>query len=624
MYKDYYHLQSEPFSTHPNTNTFFISDTHKDAWYYLLFGIDTHEPFLVLTGEYGMGKTLLCLRLMKVLKEKGTPWVEYIPTTNEGFGGILRRMASNMGITPIPEDEEILQEMIYDRFRADIKHRRFYLVIDDAHELDKTILTKLKFLSTFSHNEFFPIIMVFVGHPSFLQDMRSPALSSLNQRIKRRYHLAAFSFEDTKNYIYFRLLKAGATGIPAFPDETIQKIFQYSGGIPRLINNICDTCMLIGASNHLATITPATVDNAENLVHGTLTETELEIINSGDAPPPELEEPAVNCSEEIMTADPNKQGSEPSTSANVDEYEKVVPPTPPTFVNAYEYERVVPPAPPTFANVDEYEKAVPPPQGAVLIKKHTLVNILWMSAAAILLILFGALLAKFFINYDRGLNVSSPGSLTLPPKLPAQTNITGSEIPALREEIAGKPAPEKTVSSLPGMNTSLPIERESSAAPKADFTAENSEPATFYPFSLRSSSYQQEELAFKELAEIRKIGLTPYLVRVDLGDMGSLWRIYIGFYANEEEATKIKINYKLANAIVQKTEFACLVGDYSNDSDILNMFDKLKRSGYFPYAIQKGRNHFQLYLGAYEGKTEAESLQERLQRNGIKTQVVKR
>ena len=624
MYKDYYHLQSEPFSTHPNTNTFFISDTHKDAWYYLLFGIDTHEPFLVLTGEYGMGKTLLCLRLMKVLKEKGTPWVEYIPTTNEGFGGILRRMASNMGITPIPEDEEILQEMIYDRFRADIKHRRFYLVIDDAHELDKTILTKLKFLSTFSHNEFFPIIMVFVGHPSFLQDMRSPALSSLNQRIKRRYHLAAFSFEDTKNYIYFRLLKAGATGIPAFPDETIQKIFQYSGGIPRLINNICDTCMLIGASNHLATITPATVDNAENLVHGTLSEAELEIINSGD-PPPELEEPAVDCSEEIINADLNEQGSEHSTSANADEYEKAVPPSPTTFANVDEYEKAVPPSPPTFANVDEYEKAVPPPQGAVLIKKRTLINILWMSAAAILLILFGALLAKFFINYDKGLNISSPGSLTLSPKFPVQTNVTGSEIPALREEIANKSAPEKTSSSLPtDTNASWPVEREPSAAPKADFPVENSEPTAFFPFSLRSSSYQREELAFKELAEIRKIGLTPYLVKVDLGDMGSLWRIYIGFYANEEEAVKIKTNYKLANAVVQKTEFACLVGDYSNDSEILGVFDKLKKSGYFPYAIQKGRNHFQLYLGAYEGKTEAESLQERLQRNGIKTQVVKR
>ncbi|MBA4395881.1 MAG: general secretion pathway protein GspA, partial [Syntrophus sp. (in: bacteria)] len=64
MYKDYYHLKAEPFSTHPNTGTFFISETHKQAWYYLLFGIDTQEPFLVLTGDYGMGKTLLCLRLI--------------------------------------------------------------------------------------------------------------------------------------------------------------------------------------------------------------------------------------------------------------------------------------------------------------------------------------------------------------------------------------------------------------------------------------------------------------------------------------------------------------------------------------------------------------------------------
>ena len=161
MYKDYYHLQTDPFSTHPNTDTFFISDTHKEAWYYLLFGIDTQEPFLLLTGEYGMGKTLLCLRLIKVLKEKGVPRVLYIPTSNEGYGGILRRIASSLGMSTTPEDEEILQDMIYDRFRGDADHSRFYLIIDDAHELDATILTKLKYLSTFNHNEFFPVIMIF-------------------------------------------------------------------------------------------------------------------------------------------------------------------------------------------------------------------------------------------------------------------------------------------------------------------------------------------------------------------------------------------------------------------------------------------------------------------------------
>lgn len=273
MYKDYYHLTSEPFPTHPATDTFFISSTHKEAWYYLLFGIDTREPFIVLTGEYGMGKTLLCLQLLKMAKAKGMSRVEYIPTTNEGFGGILRRMATTMGISPLPENEEILQDMVYDRFRAEDGQSRFYLIIDDAHELDASTLTKLKHLSTFSYDEFFPVVMIFVAHPSFLQDLKTPALSSLNQRIKRRYHLSRFNLEDTKNYIYYRLLKSGGTGVPSFSDQAIRNIFEYSGGIPRLINNICDACLLIGASNQLISISPAVVAEAKKLVEGSLVHT---------------------------------------------------------------------------------------------------------------------------------------------------------------------------------------------------------------------------------------------------------------------------------------------------------------------------------------------------------------
>ena len=276
MYKDYYHLKTEPFSTHPNTDTFFISHTHKEAWNYLLSGIESQEPFLLLTGEYGMGKTLLCFRLMKFLQEKGAPRVEYIPSSNEGYGGILRRIATSLGISPLPEDEDILQDMIYDRFRSESEKSRFYLIIDDVHELDATTLTKLKHLSNFNHNEFFPVIMIFVGHPLFLQDLRTSALRSLNQRIKRRYHLTRFSLEDTKNYIYFRLLKSGATGVPAFPDESIKKIFEFSGGVPRLIHNICDTCLLIAASKQLISIPPDVVDDAKKMVEASLTGSEAE------------------------------------------------------------------------------------------------------------------------------------------------------------------------------------------------------------------------------------------------------------------------------------------------------------------------------------------------------------
>jgi cell division septation protein DedD len=170
------------------------------------------------------------------------------------------------------------------------------------------------------------------------------------------------------------------------------------------------------------------------------------------------------------------------------------------------------------------------------------------------------------------------------------------------------------VSSL---NTQPSLKGETSAAGIG-------KPFAFHPFSLRSSSYQQQEGAFEEMSEIKQLGLTPYLVKADVGDMGTLWRIYIGFYSTEEEAKKIKAIYKLANASIQKTEYACQVGEFSNETEILNMFERMRKSGYFPYAIQKDRNRFRLYLGAYERKAEAEVLRQDLQKKGISSQVVKR
>lgn len=612
MYKDYYHLQTDPFNTHPNTDTFFISDTHKEAWYYLLFGIDTQEPFLLLTGEYGMGKTLLCLRLIKVLKEKGVPRVLYIPTSNEGYGGILRRMASSLGISTTPEDEEILQDMIYDRFRGDADHSRFYLIIDDAHELDATILTKLKYLSTFNHNEFFPMIMIFVGHPSFLQDLRTPALSSLNQRIKRRCHLAKFSLDDTKNYIYFRLMKSGATGA-AFPDETIKKIFEYSGGVPRLINNISDTCLLIGASKRMIQIPPDVVDDAKILVEGTLAGTKAE---AGTDAVVDKTETATDSKDKAQTAITFSEDLPADNAA------KQVPVSSATDAGAYQQEMA-----PLKISVsgNKLKKAV-----------------IW-AVVILLLILAGSWLYQNFMDGNKIINFFSPTTSETQQNTPEQSEKAAVVIPAekgavviptLREEMTDKPSNEKPATATHmEAATSAPTDTPSKQAggqqtqpPSSSETASagTRESFPFHPFSLRSSSYQQQEKAFQEISEIKQLGLTPYLVKVDLGDMGALWRIYIGFYSTEEEAKKIKATYKLANASVQKTDYACQVAEFSSEMDGINLFEKLKQSGYFPYAIQKGRNLFRLYLGAYEKKSEAEALKQRLQEKGIKSQVVKR
>jgi len=614
MFKDFYHLKTEPFSTHPNPDVIFISNTHKEAWFYLLFGIDTQEPFLVLTGEYGMGKTLLCLRLIQVLKKKAKRPTEYIPTPNEGYGGILRRIASRLNISPIPEDEGILQDMIYDYFRTDAENVRFYLIIDDAHELDMSTLTKLKHLSTFSHNGVFPIIMIFIAHPSFLKDLKTPAISSLNQRIKRRYHLTRFSFEETKNYIFFRLLKSGATGIPAFPEETLQKIFDYSGGVPRLINNICDTCLLIGASKELSTIPPDVVDEATKLVEGSLTEIEDKTEADTRFDSKNAAGTFFSISDDITVAD-----REPLFSTLMDDPDDV-----------------------------KSENSRPATSGfGKKLRKAAIITV-----TAILLMFSGAVLSRLFLNETListffPLPVSQMEQTNLVNQLaqqpseavklqtsPAQPDKIVTQVPTLREEVTDKPsagiqvatARTEVVTSEPDDAQPQPtggMDIQPSSKTEA-FSSGHAEPLAFHPFSLRSSSYQQSDRALAEISEIRQLGLSPYLVKVDLGDMGVWWRIYIGLYSTEEEARSILKAYRLPNATVQKTDYACQVGEFSNETDVLNMFGKLRQSGYFPYTIQKGRDRFRLYLGAYEKKSEAEILYQELQKKGINSQVVKR
>ncbi len=591
MYRDFYHLKSEPFGTHPHTGTFFISQTHKEAWNYLLSGIESQEPFLLLTGEYGMGKTLLCFRLMKYLQEKGDARVEYIPSSNEGFGGILRRIAIRQGIRTLPEDEEILQDMVYDRFRAEGDASRFYLIIDDAQELDTQTLTKLKHLSNFNDDEFFPMVMIFVGHPSFLKDLSTSALRSLNQRIKRRCHLARFSLDDTKNYIFFRLLKSGATGVPAFPDETVKKIFEFSGGVPRLIHNICDTCLQIAAAKQLISIPPAVADEAKRVVEASLAGAERE---TGEAVPP----------------------GEAAASR---------PKGPPAGEAA---SRV--PAPPVPAG-EEKRKAVHSRSPIFDRRMRTTV----MIVAAALMLFSLVVLCRLFMGHDKAFVLFPSLSRTVQEKspLPPRKIQADSQTPA--EEGAGERAspvaapkaeemetmvlaPAEGTAGRPGEPKGLSQTKEETAAGGA------AKPAVFHPFLLRASSYQQQEQAFAEMAEIRQLGLTPYLVKADVGDMGTLWRIYIGFYATEEEARRIKTQYRLPHVSVQRSEYACQVGEYARETDVAAVFDRLKQTGHFPYVIQKDRNRFRLYVGAYEKKAEAEALREDLQRKGFSSQVVRR
>jgi type II secretory pathway predicted ATPase ExeA/septal ring-binding cell division protein DamX len=605
MFKEFYNLKSEPFGTHPDPDINFISSTHQEAWYFLLVGIHAQEPFLVLTGEYGMGKTLLCLRLFHELKKSEMFPVEYIPTPYEEYCGILRRIAFRLGVSSTSDDEGILQEIIFDFFRTDTRKTRFYLILDDAHELSTPTLTKLKQFSTFSHNGFFPIIMIFFAHPSFLKDLRNPALISLNQRIKRRYHLSCFNFNETKEYIFYRLLQSGASGIPAFSEESLNKIFQYSGGIPRMINNICDTCLLIGASRELTTISPDIVNTAIRMVQDDLEAAEVvaeaEAVSSNGTNSKQVAGTFIAISKDAQQGFSLHHGQRYVNKKRKLMLSAMIVTL--IILSGFVFYRV-------FKN-------------DFLTTKSSYLSMCWKDRTN----LSDSLVPpppSFEIGKDRIVSQQS-NSLSEKGSVP---------VPALREELDDKHSSDTTDVTTQAISGSLepaitPIQADTEMDILPDTNSEKASslsniPEQYYPFSIRCLSYRHPHQAAAAIAEIMQLGLPPYLVKVSSGNLNIWWHLYIGQYATKQEARNIIKKYKLSNAMIQRTDYACQIVAFSNETDILKIFHKLKQSGYFPYTFQKDKDSYLLYLGAYENKNEADNLCRKLQKKEINCHVVKR
>lgn len=257
-------MTEEPFQNYPLPDLFFKSRSHQSGWQYLLLGIKDKEPYLLVSGEYGAGKTLLCLRLLRGLSAKRDYFPHaFISTPNSTYFDILKKIGGALGVSPSLSCESSLQREILEVFEAQENPSPFFLVLDDVQDLDAETLHNLRLFANFSCNGKFPFRLLLFAHTSFLRRLKSPALRSLDQRIKRRFHLSSLQPEETKEYIYFRLLSSGARGRPFFDDAAIFRIHEVSAGVPRLINNLCDACLLIGAGEELSVIDERTVRRGE-------------------------------------------------------------------------------------------------------------------------------------------------------------------------------------------------------------------------------------------------------------------------------------------------------------------------------------------------------------------------
>ncbi len=316
MYEQHYHMQYNAFPVQPTPAVFYESSIHRGAMRFLSSGIEERENFILVTGEYGMGKTLLCMQLVKRLQERDTLYV-YFPSP-PSFSVLLRAILKAYGVDAKSEDEEELKSRLLSFFE-DEKYtlRHCAIVLDEAQDAQMSTMSNLRLLSNFNFDGVYPLQLVFFAHPSIEQLLHRPALQPLNQRLRRRYQLKSLPLDETKEYIYFRLIKAGAHGKPFFEDAAISLIHKRSHGIPRCINNICDGCLLLGAVNDLDVIGADVVREAV---------ASLNIDRSLDfGAAPESEPPAVAASGTRNTAEAtvNPSGSDSAEKNAEDETEEV-------------------------------------------------------------------------------------------------------------------------------------------------------------------------------------------------------------------------------------------------------------------------------------------------------------
>jgi len=253
MYTEFYGLREKPFSIVPDPSFLYPSSKHRAALTYLEYGLMDRIDFILLTGEIGSGKTTLIKQLLT--KIESDIEVAVIFNTNVSSEDLLELILYEFELEPPIRSKagylDTLNQFLISEYG---KGKRVVLIVDEAQNLSQEALEEIRMLSNLHTGKDTLIQIILAGQPSLGARLRHPSLAQLYQRIAVKYHIPPLGFDETMEYIAYRLKKAGAEQEDLFTDEAVERIFQASGGIPRTINILCDGALVYGYADQLKTI----------------------------------------------------------------------------------------------------------------------------------------------------------------------------------------------------------------------------------------------------------------------------------------------------------------------------------------------------------------------------------
>ena len=258
----FFGLREPPFNPTPDPRFLHLTPAHQEALAQLLYGVQERKGFIVLTGEVGTGKTTLLQALLQRLDD--TTAVAFVTNTMLGFEGILEYMLEDLGIAKPGETSSAgrliaLQHFLIERQRTG---QNTVLILDEAQDLDPRTLEQIRLLSNFETTREKILQIILVGQPELRARLDLPELRQLKQRIGLRCSLPALAPGQVRDYIRTRLRVAGAHDLGLFSPEAVARIARYSGGIPRLMNTVCDHCLLFAYAEQVRRIGPQLVEEA--------------------------------------------------------------------------------------------------------------------------------------------------------------------------------------------------------------------------------------------------------------------------------------------------------------------------------------------------------------------------
>lgn len=261
MYCEFFGFEEKPFHVTPDTRYLYLSPVHQSVLETLQYGISERKGFLLLTGEVGTGKTISLRALLNELKktvetslilQPQLSRLELLKTINRDFGQELKRNSIQAQI-------DHLNQFV---LKCGNEGKNALVIIDEAQNLSLEALEMTRLLSNLETETTKLLQILLVGQPELLGKLANPELRQLRQRIQIHSKLTPLDYDQTERYITYRIQKAGPTSKVAFEQSAVGRIHTLSRGIPRLINTLCDFCLMGAYLKGFRVISRRLVDTA--------------------------------------------------------------------------------------------------------------------------------------------------------------------------------------------------------------------------------------------------------------------------------------------------------------------------------------------------------------------------